>query len=236
MSNISIGVSFLKRLSNIKTVVISWAVLVLFLLFLSGMFLIRGRHIILSYAESDSKSFLVTTADKAIINASNNNEITYEKISDISRDIDGNVTSININTNCVNLLKSSISSEITKEISQKNDFSVFVPLGAFINSDFMTGIGKRIRFKVLVSHFTLSDFESRFFDAGINQTLHQILININLEGSVITTLGSRNFTIKTTAIVAQTVIVGKVPSSYTNVIENGNSNTTDKLFNFSDKK
>jgi len=226
----------MKKLSSIKTCVISWTLLLVFIVGLASVFLFRARSIILAYAESASKSFLVSAADGAVIDASNNNNITYDKISDISRDSNGRVTSININTNYINLLKSSISSEISNQISNKNDFDVSIPLGSFINSEFTNGLGKRIRFKILVSHFTLSDFESRFIDAGINQILHQILIRINLSGSVLTQLGSKDFSFTTTAIVAQTVIVGEVPSSFTNVVEGENSNTADKLFNFADKK
>ena len=63
------------------------------------------------------------------------------------------------------------------------------------------------------------DFETRFMEAGINQTRHEINVTVALDVALL--MSNRQTTtakIETTVPVSETVIVGDVPDSYTNFI------------------
>ena len=78
------------------------------------------------------------------------------------------------------------------------------------------------------------DFESLFTSAGINNVLHQIIIKIDVNVSVLMIGCTDSFSVSTAAIAAQTVIAGRVPESFTNVIEQPNNDLADEVFNFGD--
>ena len=57
-------------------------------------------------------------------------------------------------------------------------------------------------------------FESKFSQAGINQTLHQLTMLVSVDVSVLVMGQTAGFTVTTEVVVAETVIVGDVPSTY----------------------
>ena len=62
-----------------------------------------------------------------------------------------------------------------------------------------------------------ADFTSSFSEAGINQTLHQILMEVSMDVTILVAGGTKKATISQTVVVAETVIVGIVPESFLNV-------------------
>ena len=57
-------------------------------------------------------------------------------------------------------------------------------------------------------------FESNFSQAGINQTLHQLNMIVSVDVSVLVMGETDSFTIHSEVVVAETVIIGDVPSTY----------------------
>ena len=76
------------------------------------------------------------------------------------------------------------------------------------------------------------DFKSNFYSAGINQVLHQILITIKVNGNILMTGYTNSFSVETSTIAAQTVIVGITTDAYTNVIEGGGSSVVGDIFDY----
>ena len=62
-------------------------------------------------------------------------------------------------------------------------------------------------------------FENDFSAAGINQTRHQIRLNVSVQ--VLVVIPGRELTapVNTTVVIAETVIVGKVPELYASMDE-----------------
>ena len=55
---------------------------------------------------------------------------------------------------------------------------------------------------------------SAFSQAGINQTLHQLVMVVSVDVSVLVLGQTSSFTVNSEVVVAETVIVGDVPSTY----------------------
>ena len=69
------------------------------------------------------------------------------------------------------------------------------------------------------------NFSHEFKSAGINQVLHIVMIDMDIRGGLIMTGYSGGISVSTSAMAAQTVIVGTTPDAFTNVIENEQDNT-----------
>lgn len=209
-----------------------WLVLMLCvaIVFIGSFFSVKP--FVFSYAKSEAETIIINAANDAVLNVLAKNDITYNNLSNVSRDAEGMITGIEIDIEKVNRLKSQISSEMSRIISQKNKYDLNIPVGTLIGSEYTTGYGPKIRFKMQLTETAILDFESCFNSAGINNVLHQIIIKIDVKASVLMMGGTDGFSVSTTALAAQTVIAGGVPDSFTNVIEYPENDLADEIFNF----
>lgn len=184
------------------------------------------------YAKSEAETIVLNAINKAILNILDKNKITYNNLSNVSRNNEGVITGIEIDINRVNQLKSEISGELAKIVASNNKYNLNIPIGTLFGNEYTTGYGPKIRFKMQLTETAILDFESRFESAGINNVLHQIIIKIDVKVSVLMMGCTDCFGVSTTAIAAQTVISGEVPDSFTNVIEQPNNDLADEVFNF----
>ncbi len=216
------------------SVIIRWIALVL--IFILGLVFcfFSVKPFVFVYAKSEAETIVLNAANQAVLNILDKNDISYSSISNVSRKSDGIITGVEIDIEKLNLLKSQISNEIAKIISQSNKYDLYIPLGTLLGNEYTTGFGPRIHFKMQLTETAIVDFKSSFSAAGINNVLHQILITIKINVSVLLMGFTDGFSVGTTAIAAQTVIAGAVPDSFTNVIEHPNDDIADEIFNYAD--
>lgn len=62
-----------------------------------------------------------------------------------------------------------------------------------------------------------TNIKSEFSDAGINQTLHRIYIEVNCHVGILTAYKNTDEEINTQVLLAEAVIVGNIPDSYYNL-------------------
>lgn len=185
---------------------------------LASVFL-KVKPLIFTYAKSYAETLFLNAANTAVVEILKQNEISYKKIATLSRNNDGQVTSLEIDIEKLNLLKSLIYNKMSADLTEKEYYDLKIPLGSLLGSEYTTGIGPRIKFSMQTTCTAFVDFKSNFYSAGINQVLHQILITINIKGNILMLGCTDGFSTSTTAIAAQTVIVGLTPDAFTNVIE-----------------
>ncbi|MCQ2455508.1 MAG: sporulation protein YunB [Clostridia bacterium] len=202
---------------SVKTILISWFCLIMAVLMLLAVLFFKVRPIAIDYAISNAEGRLLSFADNAIIGILSDKNYTYQNISVINRDSANNITGIELNSNMVSIIKSKISRYISSRISGECFEKVSIPIGTLISSDFFYGLGPRIKFGFQFFEGISVKIENKFVDCGINQVMHQIVLKIKLTGTVITLGKSKSFETGTSAVIAQTVIVGKVPQTYLNV-------------------
>ena len=90
-----------------------------------------------------------------------------------------------------------------------------------------TNIGEINRMKTDVLSIRNSDavFDSSFSQAGINQTLHRLNMQVSVDVSVLILGQTSSFTVNSGVVVAETVIVGEVPDTF---LQTGGSHGSEK--------
>lgn len=117
----------------------------------------------------------------------------------------------------MNELKAVIIQDVQSKLGGDSHKDVGVPIGTLLGSDFLHGRGPDIPLRLTLSGNINADFKSSFESAGINQTKHQIYLNIHtsvysfIPGFATTTEVDTNFP------VAETIIVGEVPQVVANL-------------------
>ncbi len=219
------GVFIKKGRINLFYILRAWLVLLLIISIIMGLIYYKTQPIILRYAESIAETVMLNSANEAIVNIFENEKISYNDIAVLSQNKDGEIISLEVDTFKINHFKSSISNEISKIIAKKERYTVPIPIGTFFANTYTTGFGPDIKFKMHITTTAYVDFEHEFTSAGINQVLHRIVVKIKICGSLLVAGYRKSITVNTSAIAAQTVIVGTVPENFTNVIENQDDNT-----------
>ncbi len=224
------------RKSRTRGILLRWiAVILTVCIILLGLFN-KTKPLIYTYAKSTAETIMLNAANNAILSVLEKESISYDEIAVISRDTDNNITAIEIDTAKTNILKSKISNEIAGSIDDSKIHSLPIPLGTLLGSEYTTGYGPKIEFRTQLTHTAVVDFKSVFIDAGINHMLHQIIITINVSANILMLGYTQGFTVSTSAIAAQTVVVGEVPDSFTQVEEHPGDDIADEIFNYAEMK
>ena len=140
--------------------------------------------------------------------------IQYDRIVFFEKDLNGNITALKTNMSEVNRLKTDILNLINDEILAMDTTDLGIPIGSLILPELMSGRGPEIPVKILSIRNSEGSFESQFTEAGINQTLQQLTMHVSIDVSILVLGAAESFTVSSQVVVAETIIVGKVPDTF----------------------
>lgn len=190
-------------------------------LVLVGLVLFLDHQIrpqILAMEEYQAKVYAVKTINGAVTEQVEQFGYTYENLSEISRDADGQVTSIDTNIKNINLIHTGITNRVNDALSQLDVTKIYIPIGNLTGSPLLSARGPSIEIKLIPRGYVHTQIVSSFTDAGINQTLHRLVIKVSVDIAAILPGYSTMVTVDTDYILAETILVGRVPDNYTKVL------------------
>ncbi len=194
---------------------IGWLIILimaLFALFLS--FRSRYRTVVEDLAQIQVMNTTSDLTNDAIARQIENGNISYDRIVYFEKDLEGRITALKTNIGEVNRLKTDILNLINEEILEVDSADIGIPLGSIFLSEFFSGRGPVIPVRILAIRNSDANFTSHFSEAGINQTLHQLIMQVSIDVSVLVLGQTSSFTLETEVVVAETVIIGDVPQTY----------------------
>lgn len=183
--------------------------MVLFFLFRS-----RYRDVISELAETQVRNTTSDLTNDAIAKQIADGTIAYDRIVYFEKDLNGRITALKTNIGEVNRLKTDILNIINDEILALDTSDIGIPLGSLFFPEFFSGKGPAIPVHILSIRNSDAVFTSHFSQAGINQTLHQLIMEVSVDVAVLVLGQSSSFTVTSEVVVAETVIVGDVPDTY----------------------
>lgn len=86
-----------------------------------------------------------------------------------------------------------------------------------MGSKFFSGLGPDIQIKMMTDGTVETELKSEFKDAGINQTLHRIYLEVRCKVSILTPYDTIEETITNQVLLAEGVIIGNIPDTYYNL-------------------
>ena len=139
----------------------------------------------------------------------------YTDLIRLEKDDGGKITALTSNMIQFNQLQIDVSENVMKKVGSVSSSELSIPVGSLTGVALLAGRGPDVHIKVLSVGSPTAEFENRFTDAGINQTQHQILLNVDVNVQMLMPGYTRTITVSSTLSVAETVIVGSVPETYT---------------------
>ena len=189
--------------------------LILFLLVIVCFVLFRSKYnsTINALAETQVKNATSDLINDAIDKQIENGHIQYDRIVYFEKDLNGKITALKTNMSEVNRLKTEILNIINDEILSVDTTGIGVPLGSLFLPELFSGRGPEIPVHILSIRNSDGSFSSNFTEAGINQTMHQLIMEVSVDVSVLVLGKATSFTVTSHVVVAETVIVGQVPET-----------------------
>ncbi len=137
-----------------------------------------------------------------------------ENLVRLERGEDGLVNAAVTDMRRLNALQAELSRDVIARLTDPKVSDLGIPLGNLLRGPFFSGLGPRLPIRILSVSETEVKLRSSFTDAGINQTLHRLLLELSAERRVLIPAGTVSTRVYTDVTLAETLIVGRVPESY----------------------
>lgn len=171
------------------------------------------RGPIRSLAETQVKNITSDLINDAVDKQIENGNIRYDRIVYFEKDLNGRITALKTNMSEVNRLKTDILNLINNEILAVDTDCLGIPIGSIFFPEFFAGKGPVIPVHILSIRNSDASFTSDFTEAGINQTLQRLNMEVCVDVAVLVLGKTDHFTVSSQVVVAETVIVGQVPDT-----------------------
>lgn len=165
-------------------------------------------------AEVESISAATKAVNSAAAEFLTSSPVEYSTLVTLKYDGNGAVASLETDTLKLNSLCAEIGGHILDYIKKNDSVSTRIPLGSLAGSPILSGKGPRIRVRSALAGGITAKSESSFSSAGVNQSCHRIIVMISFSYKLVLPDGLRDVSVTIPVCVAETVIVGKVPSCF----------------------
>lgn len=144
----------------------------------------------------------------AILNPSYNDLITIDK------DSSGRLTALTSNMLALNELRTGILRVAVAAVETMDPSQLSIPVGNLTGINFLSGRGFEFPMEVVAVGSAHAEFQNYFLDAGINQTRHQIMLDVTITVDILLPGDTIRTDISAQVPIAETIIVGTVPDTY----------------------
>jgi sporulation protein YunB len=167
---------------------------------------------IITIAEAEVKKKTVYIINKSVLNEYNNG-FNYDSVVKVEKDSEGNIIMLKANTLEMNKIACEVAVQAQNELEKEGNIDIEIPLVYAFKNNVFSNIGPSVSIKAEPIGSIEAKYSSQFESAGINQTRHKIYININTEVRIILPLSNDTINVNSQIPVAETIIIGKVPST-----------------------
>ena len=186
------------------------------------------RGLLGNLAETAVSNMVGQVVTEAVSDTIANGDIRYERLISFEKDNNGDITALHSNMAQFNRLQAGITQEVLTRLGEVAERDLVIPLGTLTGSALLAGRGPGFTVRMQSVGSCSARFENRFSQAGINQTTHRIILCVEVNMSILLPGFQTSTQVNSSFSVAETVIVGDVPESYT-YFDSGNPIEEDAL-------
>lgn len=213
-SYVSGGYSGKRHFRSAKTAVLILIVagLMLFLA-TASMFL---ENLATEIAVSDASDVVTVRINNAIAEIMKTGDYDGDYFVSFEKNSAGEVTAISSNMSRINSLSAHILDSIVG-VTENHTLTVEIPIGNLSGVSLLMGRGPKIPIQIVVLTSSRVEFNNSIVTAGINQTKHQINLEVIVDIDILIPWDTESAQVQTEVLIADTIVVGKVPDTYLNM-------------------
>ena len=162
--------------------------------------------------QSNAKSIALISTNKAVYEYIK--DIKYEDLIKMEKDEKNKITAISANVIQMNLISTNVTTMIDSELTKNSVSEIVLPIGSMLGINIFGGCGPKIKVKTVPTGSVDVKFKSEFISTGINQTKHSIILEVSTSAIDLAPLYTSTERFENSIVVAETIIVGEIPSTY----------------------
>ncbi len=167
-------------------------------------------------AVADAKDVITAKINDAVIQTLAEGDYSGDYFVTFQKSDTGDVTAISSNMARINELSSKVLDKVVGS-TKNNTVTIGIPTGNLTGASLLMGRGPKIPVKIVVLSSSRVEFDNSIVTAGINQTKHRINLRVTVDMEILFPWGTQSTEVGTDVLIADTVIVGKVPDTYLNM-------------------
>ncbi len=171
--------------------------------------------VIKTYSAQETKSITEKAINLAVSNVINRT-LSYDALIDINYSQTGEIVSFSANQYEINSITREIVKETQYQMTNLGYNGLPIRIGTFSGVPFLIDRGPVIHLNLVPIGVVSGKFDSEFSSVGINMTKHTLFLYIDVHVSIVLPVQSYDIYSTNQVLLAESIIVGKVPEVYLN--------------------
>ena len=167
-------------------------------------------------AVSDASDIVTVQINNAIADIMAEQDYSGDYFVSFEKNATGEVSAISSNMARINALSAKILHRVVGA-TENRTIEIGIPAGNLTGISLLMGRGPNIPVQIIVLTSSRVEFNNSIVTAGINQTKHQINLEVIVDIDILVPWGTESAQVVTEILIADTIVVGKVPDTYLNV-------------------
>jgi sporulation protein YunB len=186
-----------------------------FFLFLSAAALFL-KDLSAQIASSDASDIVTVQINKVIAQVMQEGDYDGDYFVTFEKNDCGEVTAISSNMARINALSALILDRVVGATDNRT-LTVEIPLGNLTGISLLMGRGPSVPVQIITLTSSRVEFNNSIVTAGINQTKHQINLDVKVDIDILIPWATESAQVVTEVLIADTIVVGQVPETYFNL-------------------
>ena len=186
-----------------------------------GLLEARLRPMAVTIAQAQLQNDAARLVERCVTEDLAERGLTYAELVSIQRDTSGAIVSLTTDMAAMNLLRAELVERVLDALEGVGVLQLRIPLGSLLDLDVLWGLGPSLKVHAMAVGTADARFSSSFSEAGVNQTLHRIELELTVPMTLLLPGGPVETESVTRLCVAETVIVGRVPDAYLQMERSG---------------
>lgn len=167
-------------------------------------------------AVSDASDVVTVRINNAIAEIMKSGDYDGDYFVTFEKNDSGEVTAISSNMARINALSAMILDKVVG-VTENHTLTVEIPVGNLTGVSLLMGRGPKVPVQIIVLTSSRVEFNNSIVTAGINQTKHQINLEVIVDIDVLIPWDTESTQVMTEVLIADTIVVGQVPETYLNM-------------------
>ena len=205
------------------------------LLITAALVICTGVYLLLNMVIEPNMESVARIRAEVVVSRTINKALAEQFMEEENKDLftvvngeDGNMAMVQANSVEINIMLAQLSINLQEAFREMENEYLEVPAGTLLGSKLLSQTGPDVTVTIMPLSVSSMDFRTEFETQGINQTKYKIYIVIGSKVKVMAPFTAETFETSSNVLIAETVILGKVPHSFVQMPEEDILDVTDE--------
>lgn len=172
------------------------------------------RPVITTLAQAKAENVVTGIINDAVMETLASEAVAYQDLVTLEQNDSGQVTLLSTNSAKLNALRAQILQAVLEKVDSLDSRDLGIPLGSITGLSAASAWGPDLPVQVLTAATPTAEFRNVFTSEGINQTLHQVMLDVKVNVTLLIPGGKAETQVDAAVCVAETLLLGQVPDTY----------------------